>query len=63
MTSGVGRRGVLQGGGAGLAIPSDFAKMPVAMPPGEIELTRTPSSPSYIAAQRVMWITAAFAMA
>ena len=43
------------------ARPSALAKMPVAMPPGEIELQRTPFSPSCMAAQTVRWFTAAFA--
>ena len=41
--------------------PSALAKMPVAMPPGEIELQRTFFSPSCMAAQTVRWFTAAFA--
>jgi hypothetical protein len=35
--------------------------MPVAMPPGEIELQRTPFSPSCMATQTVRWFTAALA--
>jgi hypothetical protein len=35
--------------------------MPVAIAPGEIELTRTPDSPSSIATHFVRWMTAAFA--
>jgi hypothetical protein len=42
-------------------IPSALAKMPVAIAPGDTELTRTPYSPSSIATQRVKCTTAAFA--
>src|SRR3954469_20234940 len=41
--------------------PSAFARMPVAIAPGETELTLTLCSPSSIAVQRVRWRTAAFA--
>src|SRR6266567_2807202 len=41
--------------------PSALPKMPVAIAPGEIELTRMPDSPSSIATHLVRWITAAFA--
>ena len=44
-------------------MPMALAKIPVAIPPGEIEFTRTLSSPSSIAAHLVMWITAALATA
>ena len=44
----------------GLA-PSALARMPVAIEPGEMELTRTPCSPSSIATQRVRCTTAALA--
>jgi hypothetical protein len=36
-------------------------KIPVAIAPGEIELTRMLDSPSSIAAHLVRWMTAAFA--
>ncbi len=41
--------------------PSALAKMPVAMPPGEIEFTRTFFSPSCMATHTVRWFTAALA--
>ncbi len=46
-----------------VAMPIALPKMPVAIPPGEIEFTRTPSSPSSIAAHRVRWMTAALSTA
>jgi hypothetical protein len=36
-------------------------KLPVAMPAGEMEFTRTLSSPSSSAAQRLRWMSAALA--
>src|SRR5215472_15704908 len=41
--------------------PSAFARIPVAIAPGETELTRTPCSPSSIATHRVRCTTAALA--
>src|SRR2546422_113142 len=41
--------------------PKALPKIGVAMPPGQMQLTRTPLSPSSIATERVRWMTAALA--
>ena len=41
--------------------PERLPKIGVAIPPGQMQLTRTPLSPSSMATDRVSWITAAFA--
>ena len=41
--------------------PKDLPKIGVAMPPGQMQLTRTPRSPSSMATERVRWMTAALA--
>ena len=46
-------------GFAGVHGPID--EIGVAMPPGQMQLTRTPRSPSSMATERVRWMTAALA--
>ena len=45
----------------GRVLPVTMDALSTAIAPGEIELTRTPDSPSSIATHLVRWITAAFA--
>jgi hypothetical protein len=43
------------------SMPSAMPRMPVAIGPGDTELTRTLCSPRSMATQRVRWFTAALA--